>query len=328
MRFPEIPIDASRNDRQKALNDVLGNLSKEQISSREEADSAARFFVNLYSDSTFRHRYSEIEAVAISGFEGDRSTESVVCLSDNLSQLARYSEGEGGEEPSSAARKLASMPQFFKLRDHVDLEAMRLGRDANMIGVFGQSIGEVKSDVSEMSGRLEEASRNAERAGAAATSAGRNAKRASRKISNAQRETIAILGVFSAIVIAFNAGVAFTTSAIQPLSASGAFSIAFIVCIVGLFLFNAMFALMTFVYRIVRRANDVWCLVSCKAYAVINAVILALVVLFGVATVIPIETWVADAITSTEASGDVTDIPSEEQQTEGPADSAEAQPTE
>ena len=78
MRFSEVPIDANRDERQKALNDALGKLSKEQISSREEAESAAKFFVSLYSDPSFRHRYSEIEAIAISGFKGDRSTETVV----------------------------------------------------------------------------------------------------------------------------------------------------------------------------------------------------------------------------------------------------------
>lgn len=73
------------------------------------------------------------------------------------------------------------------------------------------------------------------------------------ELRSLQRDNIVILGLLSAIVFAFNAGIALTASVIEQVSTSDAIVMAFIVLTVGLVLYKLIFDLLTFMHKIVRR---------------------------------------------------------------------------
>ena len=131
---------------------------------------------------------------------------------------------------------------FEKLYDHVSLEAKRAGYDhTRATGII--------TDIRKAQEDLENAKRLVEEAQAKADKASGQAKRL-------QTETVSVLGVFSAIILAFNASVTFSTSSIAAVDATPPFNVAFIVAIVGLTLFNCLYAAFALVYRIIRPENS------------------------------------------------------------------------
>lgn len=101
------------------------------------------------------------------------------------------------------------------------------------------------------------------------------------QIDRMQREYIAILGIFAAVVIAMNGSIVFTSSSINAIAGQNILYLAFIISIVGAFLFNALFALFTFVYRMVRQNGTTWGILSKETFTKINGWIIgAIVALF------------------------------------------------
>lgn len=110
-----------------------------------------------------------------------------------------------------------------------------------VVGEIGRANKSLKQSKKELA-KTKDALKSAERA----------AIKAENKAKRMQTELIGILGVFSAITLAFNAGVSFTTSSIgTTTSNTNIFQIAFIVSVVGFFLFNTLYAAFSFVYRLV-----------------------------------------------------------------------------
>lgn len=67
--------------------------------------------------------------------------------------------------------------------------------------------------------------------------------------------SIAVLGIFSAVVLTFNAALTFTSSVMESISSASIYRIAFISLIIGLVLFNVLFGLFTFILNIVKNGR-------------------------------------------------------------------------
>ena len=71
-----------------------------------------------------------------------------------------------------------------------------------------------------------------------------------------QRDYIAILGVFAAVVLAFNSGIGFSSSAITAAGLQPSFAnLSFVVLLVGFVLANSMAILLGFVWKLVRTGD-------------------------------------------------------------------------
>ena len=68
-----------------------------------------------------------------------------------------------------------------------------------------------------------------------------------------EKEYIAILGIFASIVIAFVAGITFSTSVLQNLHTSSVYRIVLVTLLIGLVLVNALYGLFYYVNKIVSR---------------------------------------------------------------------------
>lgn len=280
---------------QRQLDECLRVMADHEFENQEEIISCAGVLVKVYSDQEFRHRYSSIvEAIEsyehpaidegearerINNFNAEIEQEQAraTCLASNLRQFLVYDhDGKNALENDLDILALQQDRRLEKLYDHVALEAKRAGSGSGrmrmVVGEIGRANKSLKQSKKELS-KTKDALNSAERA----------AIKAEKKAKRMQTELIGILGVFSAITLAFNAGVSFTTSSIgAAASDTSIFQIAFIVSVVGFFLFNTLYAAFSFVYRLVHgpsgngdRFCRTWVIVFCELASI------ALMALFG-----------------------------------------------
>lgn len=108
------------------------------------------------------------------------------------------------------------------------------------------------------------------------------------QLTGYQKDSITILGIFAGLVLAFNSGVQFSISGVSAVKPTSPLSVAFIISIVGLFLFNAIFVLLTFIYRIVRKPaknplspTGMFNLMSKRTFFAINMCLLDVIIILG-----------------------------------------------
>ena len=255
MRDPEHPGQFAREFRRRTV--ALAGSGKpraEAMRGHEIADPTdyrdyAKLFSDLYFDEDFRRRYSGIYQ-AIVDDPSSGSVPSIVerctCLSENLHQIWTVwviDIGGFSEAPSALPHE---KKQFSKLLDHVDLEARRLAIETSILARQQTAAEEIRINSESISKNVSEAKESADEAKSAAEDALERSK-------SLQKETIAILGVFAAIVFAFNGAVGFSASSIEAVAMQPSMrNITLIVLLVGFVLFNALAILMTLVWMIVR----------------------------------------------------------------------------
>lgn len=281
---------------QRQLDKCLRDMADHEFENAEEIISCARVLAEVYSDQEFRHRYSSIvEAIEsyehptidegearerINNFNAEIEQEQAraTCLASNLRQFLVYDHDDGNAlENDADILALQQDRRLEKLYDHVALEAKRAGSGSGrmrmVVGEIGRANKSLKQSKKELA-KTKDALKSAERA----------AIKAENKAKRMQTELIGILGVFSAITLAFNAGVSFTTSSIgTATSNTSIFQIAFIVSVVGFFLFNTLYAAFSFVYRVAHGSSgdgEQFC--QAKVIVFCELASIALMTLFGV----------------------------------------------
>lgn len=237
MDFPSVrPLDG-RQDRQEKLNQALDLLSTRQIDERDDCCKAALFFLALYEDGAFRHMYSQVYSAMSAEGDLDRELESCTCLSDNLGQIVFPRCAD--DCTVCPALVLREERQFLKLYDHVELEARRVSNERNMtLGLLSA---------------MKQGKKALEKASGESNQARSRLRKASRKIDTLQKETVAILGIFAAIVLAFNGAIGLSVSAVEAAGSQGGMQNLFLMVILGGFiLVNGIAILLAFVWQIVR----------------------------------------------------------------------------
>lgn len=244
------------------LIDKMASTSENQLS---VASSAMDELRNIYLDDSgerngFQHSCSAISRVLLFGMLGDKADilpSGYGCRAIRADEVFRIVLKEvKREENSSLAEVVAT------LCDHVSLEAVRASflseaaskqeekLDTESSGLFS-SMSTLRSNVDDASRKYDSISK---------------------KMDGAQRDSVSILGIFSAVVIAVSTGGGFFASSFQLSADLGVSAFAFCVALVGLVEFNVMFALFTFIFRVIKDADN-WGVMSKKAFATINAVL-------------------------------------------------------
>ncbi|HIY82439.1 hypothetical protein [Rubneribacter sp.] len=265
-----VPRDWTNDGKQLSLNNVLAELvgSPLELGDAAVEDAFVSFFDSLYS-AGFRHRYSEVFGVLSS--VGVPLNEATATASDyylddncviqmNLEALTPVVEARCTDE----ARR-----GFEKLRDHTFLEIGRLSYNARINDIQDKRFELTLEDIDLAQERLDES--------------GKKLEKAERRIENAQRENVTILGIFAAIVIAFTAGMGFTASVLQNIDAVSIYRLVFMIVLMGLVLFNLLYALFRFVHRVTRPEDNPSAILPIGTYRGINAVGLLMLVAICVA---------------------------------------------
>ena len=137
--------------------------------------------------------------------------------------------------------------EFFKcclkLYDHINLEIARMNyvdnitrEIQNSTSKMNQNIKEIKDTSDSITNEIEDTKQEA--------------KKLRSKLDKAQQETITILGIFSAVVLAFMGGMSFSSSVLESMYLSNVYKVSFICLLIGLVLANLIYVLFTFIMHI------------------------------------------------------------------------------
>ena len=247
--IPEITDNDGNEERRRAFRKALEELSgldRGEYLSDSDINGMAMFFESLYGGSPkYRHSYADICDV-IFGFteQEDELDEGVPYQVNNLANNVNlvYSKMDHTTTQAESVQKLC---------DHIELERTRLRHfveQRNLIKEYDRKRVELEEKSVELERAAErDRARNAEKAREDREELERDF---AERVGAMRMEFIAILGVFAAIVLAFNGAVGFSTSSIQALGTeSGMRALVFIAALVGFVLVNAISVLMVFLWK-------------------------------------------------------------------------------
>lgn len=224
-----------RSRRQERLNQLLLDISKQVI--EEDDDECIRYsnlFLEIYVDN-FRHNYSLLYSTLVDINTGNENS----CfdyLITNLLNISRYAEIRMPEN-----RDLSL--QLSKLSDHINLEYSRIKEQEKMLS----SINTVMSQLADASLAVEDATTAVENATAAAESA-------TNKAEKIQVDILAVLSIFSAVVLAFMGSITLLGSAMQSIKDVRVYKLVLICSFCGIVIFNTLFVLLYIVSKIINKS--------------------------------------------------------------------------
>lgn len=218
---------------------------------------------NLYwnnGDKTFRHYYSDIFSV-LTMIKQDSSLGSIDTLCVNLSIAIN---GYRGQNKDSQGNVINIEDRLKKLYDHVNLEVshMRYFESVNRENTGEKSINEMinKTETYYQEIRQKQEGINS-------------------KIMNQQKEHIAILGIFAAVVFAFNGGMVYSASVLNNIGNVTMYRLGFAILSIGWILYNALWMVLNYLATIIDKTRGF----GTKAHCFVNGIFLLLMICVTIA---------------------------------------------
>lgn len=210
--------------KQQILINVITDFSKNYI---EDLDNYYKLLEEVYSDD-FRHSYSDITANLIRLDNEDN--DAIDKIAFNFYAMLDHMSDEEVQKNETLFRRIN------KLYDHIALEQIRLKQ------VYRES---------------KEVAQAAREQSEQATNTLRMAQNLAKESAATKTEVIAILGIFSAILLTFVGGMTFLSSVFQNLHVSSVYRIVLAILLVGFVLINALYGLFYCISLILhRKANE------------------------------------------------------------------------
>ena len=291
-------MDITREEQQRdEFRGILLELSESQLSLKEKGDRSRVYqqLEKLYyapaGQEGFRHFYSDIFAV-LTQIQSETKQGSIDILGQNLLEIRKgyqvLNTDENGEP-------VDIRDSIRKLYDHVSLDIARIQySDATNRKMSGsEALSDIRAKVTRMELAVEEKQRSLRteferqkqdqlvyeakvtRIQSDIENAEQSQKKVEKELASQQREYIAILGIFAAVVLAFTAGIAFSTSVLENISCVSIYRIAGITLLIGVVLTNILFGLFYYIDRLVNQDENR----GIKPLWLTNAVFLFLLIL-------------------------------------------------
>ena len=279
--IPEVPENADDDTKRLALRKVLEELSslkRDEYLSDSDLDCLVSFFMDLYRGKPkYRHSYADICDVVFGFADSEDELDEGVPyqvnnLADNINRV--YSRMEPSTSQAESVRKLC---------DHVDLERTRLRHFVDQRNTIREYDEKRKELEEKSSAREAEAKKERDESAKRAREDRKNLEREfANRVDAMRMEFIAILGVFAAIVLAFNGAIGFSASSIQALgTASGVRALVLIAALIGFVLINAIAILMIFLWKMAFNTRVIigtWprnCLIVAEVVLVLTMIVCA-----------------------------------------------------
>ena len=206
--------------KQEALRRIIGDFSERFL---ENLDDQIKLIQLIYTDD-FRHTYSNITATLI--HLNKNNPNALEYISYNFASLVdQFPKNDFPEAYKS----------LTKLHDHIILEQIRLKE------VYADSQ-ELANDARDLSNK--------------ATIALKKADTLVEETNAVKKEVITVLGIFSAIILAFIGGLTFSTSVFSNLHSASIYRIVLSILLIGLILINILYGLFYYIDRLVRKASE------------------------------------------------------------------------
>lgn len=205
-------------DRNNELSTLIKQLSSQNIADNANVDIFFKEFQTIYSGN-FRHLYSELFSIIIENTEEQNGS-----LVSNMRFI--YDRLHSGDVKIAENVKKS----IVKLYDHINLDVAR-------VNYFLLTDKKNETDKKNLTEKLQNEAAKLQKI--------------KQKAQAMQKEYIAILGIFSAIVITVVAGLIFTSSVLENIEKASIYRLLFVVWLVGFILFAILQSLFSFIEHIV-----------------------------------------------------------------------------
>lgn len=106
----------------------------------------------------------------------------------------------------------------------------------------------------------------------------RNSQKFREMLDESKRDYVTILGIFAAIVLAFTAGLSFSSSILQNINQASIYRLSFIAVFIGFFIFNIIIALFSFLTAMATpKKSNTLSAISTKGNAIFIALLLLII---------------------------------------------------
>lgn len=228
---------AERARRQTLLEECIYEFSEKLFESDVDSRKATLRLLDIYSNK-FRHNYSGFFTVILNIAKEDNGY-SLDFLSENMESIRQYIESDF----ESGTKEFEELYDVIdKLSDHLNLEIGRL----NYYSITNNKVRDAEIKMTETTESLKKASIDLHKA--------------SKTAATMQTELIAVLSIFSAIVITFSGGLTFLGSTITAITDAQHYEAVVLIAIIcGDIIFNTIFLMMYLVSKITERNIFVKC---------------------------------------------------------------------
>ena len=243
---PDVEADSDETQKRDALTKLLETLASDDpglsLSDENIADVKA-FFEKLYGGQVkFRQRYSDVCDVVFDYKDCELDPTNVPYpvsrLADNMGKvLTSMLEDRPRSEQADSVRKLC---------DHIELEKTRLlhyTEQMKMMRSFEERSTQLDEQIKEQQEKTESEIKRLE---------DDSLKRIEEEKREAQRENVSVLGVFTGIVVAFVAGLTFSSSILQSIDKASIYRLCAMATVIGMFLFDTIAILLSFLGKVAR----------------------------------------------------------------------------
>ena len=277
-------MDISREKKQRnEFCDILFTLAKSQELLQDAGERSVMYkrlealYYSKDDEEKFRHFYSDIFSV-LTQLQLDSTLGDMNILGQNLMMIRA---GYQPQNKDDAGKLIDIRDNIRKLYDHVSLDMARIMySDAAVRKISGEeSINELQSQVTQAKVEIENIRKeqvNVKKEQENTRKEQENIKREQEnteaKINSQQREYIAILGIFSAVVLTFVGGIAFSTSVLENIAQASVYRILIVTLMIGVVLVNSFFGMFYYVNALIskeKRIRPLW---------IANVVLLLLIV--------------------------------------------------
>ncbi len=261
---------AIEEQQRKDFREILYDLAKNQelLANPGERYNIYKRLEALYhspnSEKRFRHFYSDIFSV-LTRIKNEPNLGNIDTLGQNLDYIRRNYNPKNKDE---LEKDIDISDSLKKLYDHVSLDIARMNYSdigdrrfsgeemltelQSKLNIIDEDIKTAKSDI--------DATKQAQAEN-------------EEKIKSQQKEYIAILGIFSGVVIAFIAEIAFSTSVLNNMKDTGIYRITIVSLLIGFVAVNVLFGLFYYIDRLVNKKPSLKPLiVSNIAFVILMAV--------------------------------------------------------
>lgn len=213
--------------RQQKLDEIIRRLS-EHCCTNDEIKENTKTLECLY-DGGFRHQYSHFFPLLV-GMEEEQKEYVIDFLLDNLKEICKYIETQNNDGHLDNLYY-----SILKLTDHLNLEFAR----------YCTSISNQE--------QIKDLEKQNEKTTKALQKANDELELSTKKLQSVQTELIAVLSIFSAIVVTFSGSMSFIGGALQGMEKAPFAKSIFFISLCGFVLFNLVYLMMYLVAKITER---------------------------------------------------------------------------
>lgn len=233
---------------QDKLDELLSKLMEGELSSERAVDDALDKLRDIYLDGSgkqngFRHNYSRATSAMLSPDpDSDDSDLQIYEFYATKVQTLVSNVGTIRERALAGGDNELIMP-LTKLYDHVNLELVRANYYARLNGLQDRRLRILSNQIEE---DREAAKESVEK------TAGEAKKLIEDSKAEVQRDNITVLGIFTGIVVAFVAGMTFSSSVLQNIDKASIYRLSAMAVVIALFFFDLVALLIWFLSKVAK----------------------------------------------------------------------------